>query len=231
MHRVKEEYGKRLTKRLINLSAKSLGENTLVGMASLWGFPADEHGDVVRRGAFRKTILEKINREGGGIPLLDSHIYDAAHTIGTVYKAEETEEGLKIWARLSTSPTALDIRQKMQEGHVCKLSIGYDVINESYGRDPDTKQQVRFLNEVKLFEVSVVPIPASDRTKVLEIKSRKKEHTLPAIKTVMRRLIDKLDEEDKQLIAMDIEEHLEQKKIERRKLRKAYGIYSINERR
>lgn len=148
---------------------KDIGDNMLVGYASMWGFPADEHGDVVRRGAFRKTILEKVNKHG--IPLLDSHIYDAAHTIGTVVKAEEDEIGLKIWAKLSTSPTALDIKQKLIEGHIGKLSIGYDVVKESYGRDPQTKKPVRFLNELKLFEISVVPIPASDRTKIMQVKS------------------------------------------------------------
>lgn len=142
---------------------------SLVGYASMWGGPPDEHGDIITQGAFRKTIKERVVR--GLVPLLDSHIYDSAHTIGTVVKAEEDETGLKIWARLSQTPSAMEIRQKMMEGHIGKLSIGYDSVRERYGKDPGTGKTVRFLDEVKLFEISVVPIPAMDRAQILSVKT------------------------------------------------------------
>lgn len=210
MERVKEEYDRRLTKKLMNLQIKDLGDNMLVGYASHWGFPADAHGDVVRRGAFRNS-MDRINR--GAVPLLDSHIYDAAHTIGTVIRGEEDEHGFKIWAKLSASPTALDIKQKLVEGHLGRLSIGYDVIKESYGKDPETKKSVRFLNEVKLFEVSVVPIPANEHAKILEVKEMKAaaDHS-PLVKLALN-LIDDLDLEQKELAFMDIQEAYEDIKI------------------
>lgn len=144
-------------------------ENILVGYASVWGFPADDHGDVVRQGAFRKTIQERV--KAGKVPLLDSHIYDSAHTLGTVIRAEEDERGLKIWAKLSTSSDVQGLKMKLVEGHVSKLSIGFDVVKESFGRDPQTGQAVRFLDEVKLYEISVVPIPALDRATILSVKA------------------------------------------------------------
>jgi HK97 family phage prohead protease len=144
-------------------------ENMLVGYASVWGFPADEHGDVVRQGAFRKTIRERV--KAGKVPLLDSHIYDSAHTLGTIVRAEEDERGLKIWAKLASSNDVVAIKRKLVEGHLSKLSIGFDVVKESFGRDPETKTPVRFLDEVKLFEISVVPIPALDRAQILSVKS------------------------------------------------------------
>lgn len=154
-------------------------ENILIGYASVWGFPADDHGDVVRQGAFRKTIMERV--QAGKVPLLDSHIYDSAHTLGTVIKAEEDDKGLKIYAKLSTAQDVVTLKRKMVEGHLSKLSIGFDVVRESFGRDPNTGKSVRFLDEVKLYEISVVPIPALDRAQILSVKAVVPFQDLPLV--------------------------------------------------
>lgn len=156
----------------VNVEWKQIGdneENILVGYASVFDGPPDEHGDIISRGAFRKTIKERV--KAGKVPLLDSHIYDSAHTLGTIIEAEEDEHGLKIKARLSTAPSVLDIKRKMIEGHLSKLSIGYDSVRERFAKDEVTGNNIRFLDEVKLFEISVVPIPANDRTLISEVKT------------------------------------------------------------
>lgn len=152
-----------------NFEWKQIGdsENILTGYASVWGGPPDEHGDIVSKGAFMTSIRDRVDR--GLVPLLDSHIYDSAHTLGTVYRAEEDAHGLKIWAKLSKASSAEEIRQKVSEGHLTKLSIGFETIKQRFARDEKTGRTVRYLDEVKLFEISVVPIPALDRASILSI--------------------------------------------------------------
>ncbi len=79
----------------------------------------DHNGDVVRPGAFKKTIQERVTK--GLVPFLDSHQWDAAHTIGTVTEAHEDQKGLRFRARLSNAPSAREVRQKMLEGHIRRL--------------------------------------------------------------------------------------------------------------
>lgn len=153
----------------VQWKAFSEEDHTLVGYASVWGGPPDEHGDIITKGAFTKTIKERVSK--GIVPLLDSHIYDSAHTLGTVYRAEEDDHGLKIWAKLSSAPTVEEIRQKMIEGHLGKLSIGYDSVRERYVRDDRTGKTARHLDELKLYEISVVPIPALERASILSVKT------------------------------------------------------------
>lgn len=144
-------------------------ENTLIGYASVFGGPPDSHGDIISEGAFRKTIRERVKQ--GLVKLLDSHVYDSAHTLGTVVDAVEDDYGLMIQARLSTAGSVLDIKKKMTEGILDKLSIGFDSVKERFAKDPNTGEMVRYLDEIKLYEISVVPIPALERAQILAVKA------------------------------------------------------------
>lgn len=142
-------------------------ENVLEGYASVFDVE-DLHGDVVERGAFRKTIQERVPR--GLVKLLDSHRYDIAHTLGTVIWAEEDAFGLRFRARLSSAPSAQDAKIKMLEGHASRNSIGYDPVRETWDKAPDGRL-IRRLQEVKLFEISVVPLAANEYARLVSVKS------------------------------------------------------------
>lgn len=130
------------------------GAGYLEGYASVFD-NVDLGGDVVRKGAFKKTIRERLKK--GMILLYDSHaIHEGTSAvIGTVTKAEEHDEGLWFHAPFSATSRAQDVRTKVREKILRALSFGYDVIkskpSQEFGED------VMELTELRLWEISVVP--------------------------------------------------------------------------
>ncbi|BDG61921.1 HK97 family phage prohead protease [Caldinitratiruptor microaerophilus] len=139
---------------------------TVEGYASTWD--RDEDGDAIVKGAFAKTIRERV--PAGKVKLLDSHKWDSQHVIGTVTEAREEDRGLWIKAAFSGTAEAQAIRQKVLEGHLNSFSIGFEVIRDEIKRDPNG-QTTRYIYEVKLYEVSVVPFPANENAVILAAKS------------------------------------------------------------
>lgn len=142
-------------------------DNILVGYASTFG-NVDLGGDVVVKGAFAKSV-ETINAKGGGIPLLADHVASTASVLGTIYEAREDDKGLVIKARISKAPSAQDTAVKLREGHLSKMSIGYETMDEAF-EDKDG-QRVRLLKEVKLWETSVVVFPMNPKADIAYVKS------------------------------------------------------------
>ena len=158
-----------MEKKYCNLQVKEFhsDDRTLSGYASTFGFPADSHGDVIRRGAFVDCV-KKIQSEG--IPLLDSHKQDSEHVLGTVISAHEDEHGLFIKARLADTPRVEEIRQKLKQGHIKKMSIGFFIEAQSFTEQDG--QEYRVIEKADLIEVSVVPIPANSRAEILAVKEQ-----------------------------------------------------------
>lgn len=141
-------------------------ENVLEGYASTFG-NVDLGMDVVQRGAFKKTVNAI---KAKGIPLLADHIASTAHVLGTIFDAKETQKGLWIKARFSSAPSAQDVRIKLLEKHLDKLSIGYDPVEYKFA-DDDHGHRVRLLQEVKVWETSVVVFPMNPEAAVTRVKS------------------------------------------------------------
>lgn len=127
------------------------------GYASIFS-KQDENREVVDPGAFKKTIAERVMK--GKVPYQDGHIWDTAHTLGTVIWAEEDANGLRYRAKLSNAPSVMDARQKMLEGHATRNSVGYVTMRDRFERDPATNKMIRHLVELKLLEISLMPVPA-----------------------------------------------------------------------
>jgi HK97 family phage prohead protease len=139
------------------------------GYASVFNV-VDHQGDVVRPGAFQKTIAERI--PAGKVKLMARHYArggDTLEVIGTITEAKEDEHGLWIHAELSANGTAQNVRQLVHEGHVNNLSIGYRPVQYSDTVDADGKQ-IRELTELVLAEVTVVARPANDAAVITAAK-------------------------------------------------------------
>lgn len=139
---------------------------TLEGYASTFG-NVDLGGDVVVKGAFVKTIA---NIKKNGIPLLADHVASTASVLGTIFDASEDETGLKIKAKFSSAPSAQDVRTKLLEGHLDRMSIGYDPVEYAFV-DSDDGSRNRKLIEIKLWEASVVVFPMNPEAAVGRVKS------------------------------------------------------------
>src|ERR1041385_8651826 len=126
------------------LEIKNLGDQgTFEGYASTFG-NEDLGGDVVVQGAFSKTIADNPKR-----PLLWNHNSD--EPIGMTTAAEDTA-GLSVKGVLNLDvQRARETYSLMKQGAVKGLSIGYDPVRK------DHKDGVRYLKELKLYEVSLVP--------------------------------------------------------------------------
>lgn len=142
-------------------------ENVLEGYASTFD-NVDLHGDVVVRGAFRKTLNDLLG-SGGKIPLLADHTPSTSNVLGSISRAREDAKGLKIRAEFSSAPSAQDVRTKMLEGHIDRMSIGYEPMQWAF-EDRDGRR-VRVLKEIKLWEVSAVVMPANPQAVVSRVKS------------------------------------------------------------
>jgi HK97 family phage prohead protease len=139
---------------------------TLEGYASTFG-NADLGGDVVVKGAFIKTIA---NIKKNGIPLLADHVASTASVLGTIFDAEEDAKGLKIKARFSSAPSAQDVRTKLLEGHLDRMSIGYEPVEYAFA-DAEDGRRLRKLIEIKLWETSVVVFPMNPEAAATRVKS------------------------------------------------------------
>lgn len=159
----------------------------------------DSYGDIIAPGAFAKT-LATWQESGHPIPLLFGHRTDDPRmNIGSVVEASEDEKGLLVKARFDAdSEVAQYSRKLVKEGRLTKLSFAYDVLDSApVVLEDGTKANE--LRELKLYEISLVPIPANELTEVLEVKDGEHDDAHTDI-------VEALTEDD--------EEHGEEKSVE-----------------
>jgi HK97 family phage prohead protease len=132
---------------------------TFAGYASIFDV-VDSYGDVVVRGAFKKTLREKKQ-----FPILWSH--SIMEPLGVI-RGQEDERGLAIEGELNLDvQRGREIRSLMKQGAVNGLSIGYEVVKE--GEDAETR--ARLLKEIKLWEISPCVFQACPDALVGEVKA------------------------------------------------------------
>lgn len=169
-----------MTVKSVIAEVKALGDGEKAefeAYASVFG-NRDSYGDVVQKGAFAAS-LKAWSEKGAPIPLLWGHnMSDPDFNIGMVTSAEEDEHGLKVVCELDTeSPKGAQVHRLLKQGRVREMSFAFAATSSEYG-ELDGKS-VRFLKEVDLFEVSVVPLGANPETEVLAVKSPTVNLTLP----------------------------------------------------
>lgn len=180
-----------MTVKSVIAEVKALGDGEKAefeAYASVFG-NRDSYGDVVQKGAFAAS-LKAWDEKGAPIPLLWGHnMADPDFNIGMVTSAEEDEHGLKVVCELDTdSPKGAQVHRLLKQGRVREMSFAFAATSSEYG-ELDGKS-VRFLKEVDLFEVSVVPLGANPETEVLAVKSPTVNLTLP--ETLAERFLEVL---------------------------------------
>lgn len=144
------------------------------GYASTFG-NKDRADDVIKKGAFLESIKEFKPK------FLWQHKHDMP--IGIIEKIYEDEIGLFIKVKLPKDDKFVSgqIIPQMRIGSVSDFSIGFNVKEfEMNGEDED---YVRVITQVKLWEVSLVTIPANPSANVTSFKSASMSD-LNKIKTV-----------------------------------------------
>ena len=124
----------------------------------------DSYGDIVTKGAFKRTIDEN----KGTFPILWFHQPD--QPIGISTYMEEDEHGLYTKGQIDLD---IELGQRvysgMKKGYIDRLSIGYRTIQDEW----DEKQNARLLKEVQLLEYSLITrnFAANDEALLRAVKS------------------------------------------------------------
>jgi HK97 family phage prohead protease len=153
----------------IKASPTDSGSGHLIGYASAFNV-IDLSGDVIRKGAFTKTAMERIPSRK--VPLQSKHINDATEatdTIGTLISGIEDDYGFLIDAELSSIPEAQKVRTLVHEGHIKGLSVA--IYPLQYRFIEIDGQTVTDITELKMIEVTVTAFPCNEDAVILSVKS------------------------------------------------------------
>lgn len=154
-----------------------LAEGEFTGYASVFG-NIDSYGDVVMPGAFAKD-LDRWQEKGDPIPTLFGHnMSDPDYNIGHVVEAVEDDHGLKVRVQLDLeNPKAAQVYRLLKGRRINQMSFAYDILRAGFevrpkdDGDEDETEEFYALRELKIYEVSVVPIGANQETEIIDVKS------------------------------------------------------------
>jgi len=110
--------------------------------------PKDRDGDYVKATAFDKSL----GRFGKNPVMLLDHVNDIDHVAGSFTNMQKDGNGLAVIGKVSNAPELRKVRFLVAEGHLKTLSMGGLFL---YGADG------KAINEVELWEGSIVPVPAN----------------------------------------------------------------------
>ena len=178
---------------------KDEGSGSIEGYASTWIRKADSWGDVVAKGAFTRTLKERWNG-GKGIPFIWAHQIDNLKSfIGTAV-ADEDEKGLHFIAQFDDTEEAQKVRQLYKDGRLRKFSFAYDVLKAGMVTLEDNSK-ANELQEVDLYEISAVTVPANDDASVVDVKAGRRnssadEEKIKEAISLLQDLLGQLDQDE-----------------------------------
>lgn len=138
---------------------------TLEGYGAVFS-NVDSYGDVIRPGAFAKSLAAHIAAGTAPAMLFNHRAIDLP--IGVWTSLEEDANGLKMEGSFLDTTAGTDAYKCVKAGAISGLSIGFIVTAFDVERDGDVLR--RFITEVDLIEVSVVNFPANDLARVESVK-------------------------------------------------------------
>jgi uncharacterized protein len=161
-------------------------DGTFSGYASTFGGDPDSYGDLIAPGAFKKS-LEQNGYGGNGIKMLWQH--DSDDVIGVWGLLREDNRGLYVEGRLVLGvQRGKEAYELLKIGAVNTMSIGFRINKFSEDREAET----RTLEEIDLYEISLVTFPANTNATITSVKTnvQKVEATGGSFKELERVLRD-----------------------------------------
>ena len=144
---------------VIDLEVRETGDGmTFEGYAAVFNSESEDLGgfrEFIAPGAFKRSLQSR-----NEVKLLWNH--DAGEPLASVrggtLKLTEDERGLKVQARLANTSRGRDVAELIRSKTVDSMSFGFSVIKDTW------EGNVRTLNAVRLFEISLVSWPAYQAT-------------------------------------------------------------------
>ncbi len=118
----------------------------------------DSDNDIIRKGAYSKTIAEN----GKRVKYLYQH--DMDKPLGKMTMLEEDGKGLVFEAKIAKTTLGNDVIELIKSGVITENSVGILPIQK------DMVDGVRNITEVKLYEVSAVTLAANDQALIMDVK-------------------------------------------------------------
>lgn len=130
----------------------------------------DSYGDVMVKGAFARSLADWAAKDAP-IPALWGHnMSDPDYNIGHVLDAKEDDHGLRVRVSIDLdSPKGATVYRLLKSKRVREMSFAFWVQNSRDGEKDG--HYVRYVDDVDLIEVSVVPMGANPEAEVLAVKA------------------------------------------------------------
>jgi HK97 family phage prohead protease len=132
----------------------------------------DSDMDVIKKGAFKKSIKERGVNSKSNRKIAFLRYHDWEHQIGKFLTLEEDDKGLFAVAQLGTSSKGEDAFRDYDEGIIKEHSIGFQYVEDKikFIEDKDMESGGFFeVKEVKLWEGSAVTFGANENTNVVDV--------------------------------------------------------------
>jgi HK97 family phage prohead protease len=170
--------------------AGSPADMSFTGYGAVFG-NIDSYGDVIKKGAFARTIHEA-KTTGQWPAMLEQHggwgmTASDLTPIGVWTDLEEDDVGLKVAGKFAPTPRGQEMHALMKmtpRPAINGLSIGYLPIKWSNRSKPEEPR--RTLEEVKLFEISPVTFPANGKARVGSVKKIDELNSLAEVEEYLR---------------------------------------------
>jgi uncharacterized protein len=134
-------------------------KSIVVGYASAFG-SLDSHGDIVMKGAFKRTI----SHNGKRVKSLLHH--DPVQIVGKPELMSEDSKGLYTETRISDTALGRDLLTLIADGVIDEMSIGFMPVREEY----DNEKKANLIHEVKLVEYSFVTLASNADARIQGLK-------------------------------------------------------------
>ncbi len=142
-----------MDRKNINFTLQSEETGIIAGYARVFNL-VDRHNDLIKPGAFKK--LDQVK-------LLWQH--KAEEPIGIIEEIYEDQHGLYFKAKLLLDlPQAKSAYNLVKAKAISGISIGFKAINYHY------KGEIRVIEKIELWEISLVTFPANVEANILEVK-------------------------------------------------------------
>lgn len=126
----------------------------------------DRDGDIIVKGAFKKSILE--NGPNGSSEIAHLMDHDKNKAVGNIVRLEESNEGLYYESEIGDHDLGIDFLKMVQSKIIKFHSIGFSVIKEKF----DEKARANIMSELMLYEGSSLQFwAANPNTPILDLKS------------------------------------------------------------
>lgn len=136
---------------------------TFEGYGNTFG-RVDHYDDVVVPGAFSKTLSD-IKQSTQKLVMLWQHFYDCP--IGVFVEMVEDKYGLHVKGEINLEcAQGREAYSLLRQGAIKAMSIGYQSVKD------EIKEGIRYLKEVKLWEISLVTFPADESALITSVKSK-----------------------------------------------------------